>query len=81
MMMQLVSNGKVVVERERPHGTEAKMSSVRARRMTQGLKKTMRPELMSKDEFFRNIIQGTQNGNVFKNVELLFSIWISESYL
>ena len=65
MMMQLVINGKVVLEREKPHVVEAKMSSVRVRRMTQGLKKTVRPVLMSKDEFFKNIIlQGTENGNV-----------------
>lgn len=61
MMMQLVSNGKVVLEREKPYVGEAKMSSVRARRKTQGLKKTARPVLMSKDEFFKNIIQGATN--------------------
>ena len=64
-MMQLVDNkGNVLLEREKPHATQAKMSSVRARRMTKGLKKTVHPVLMGKEEFFNTIIKNSANGNV-----------------
>ena len=56
-MMQLVdSNGKVVLEREKPYAANAKMSMVRTRRISKGLKKTVHPVLMGKEEFFNTVI-------------------------
>ncbi|MBP5501551.1 MAG: hypothetical protein J6Y24_02045 [Bacteroidales bacterium] len=64
-MMQLVDrNGKVILERERPHINKATMSSVKAKKMSYGLKKTVRPVLMSKEEFLKTIVQDTHNGNI-----------------
>lgn len=51
-MMQLVdSKGNVLLEREKPHATQAKMSSVRARHISKGMKKTVTPVVMSKELF------------------------------
>ena len=56
-MMQLVnSSGIVLLEREKSRTKSAKNSTLRARRMTQGLKKTIRPVLMSKEEFFGDFL-------------------------
>ncbi|MBR3730636.1 MAG: hypothetical protein IKN08_06970 [Bacteroidales bacterium] len=56
-MMQLVnSSGTVILEREKSSTKKAKNSTLRARRMTQGLKKTIRPVLMSKEEFFGDFL-------------------------
>ena len=64
-MMKLVnSKGNVQMEREKPSTTQARMTSVRTRRLTKGLKKTVRPVLMSKEEFFNNFLHPTANGNV-----------------
>ena len=64
-MMQLVdSKGKVLYEREKPHAAKAKMSSVRSRRMSKGLKKTIQPVLMGKEEFFNTVIKDSANGNL-----------------
>ena len=64
-MMQLVnSNGSVLLEREKPHSKRASNMTLRVRRLTQGMKKTVKPVLMSKDEFFSKIIKSTDNGNV-----------------
>ena len=61
--MQLVdSKGNVFLEREKPHATQAKMSSVRTRRMSKGLKKTIQPVLMGKEEFFNTVIKDNTNG-------------------
>ena len=64
-MMQLVnSNGSVLLERKKPHSKKANNMTLRVRRLTQGMKKTVKPVLMSKDEFFSKIIKSTDNGNV-----------------
>lgn len=64
-MMQLVnSNGSVLLERERSHSKKVSNMTLRARRLTQGMKKTIQPVLMSKDEFFRKVIKNTDNGIV-----------------
>ena len=50
--MQLVSsNGTVLLEREKPSTKRAENSTLHVRRMSQGMKKTVRPVLMSKEEF------------------------------
>ena len=64
-MMQLVnSNGTVLVEREKPRAMRANTLTLRAKRLSHGIKKTVRPVLMSKDEFFSTVINKTGNGNI-----------------
>ena len=64
-MIQLVDNkGKVLLEREKSHVTQAKMSSVRTRCLSKGLKKTVHPVLMGKEEFFNTVIKDSANGNI-----------------
>ena len=64
-MMQLVnSNGSVLLEREKSHSKRVSNMTLRVRRLTQGMKKTIQPVLMSKDEFFRKVIKNTDNGIV-----------------
>ena len=63
--MQLVnSNGSVLLEREKPHSKRVSNMTLRVRRLTQGMKKTIQPVLMSKDDFFRKVIKSTDNGIV-----------------
>ena len=64
-MMQLVnSNGTVLLEREKPGTKRANNSTLHVRRMSQGMKKTVRPVLMSKEEFFTKVIKTTGDANV-----------------
>lgn len=64
-MMQLVdSKGNVLLEREKSHVAQARMSSVRTRRLSKGLKKTVHPVLRGKEEFFNTVIKDSANGNV-----------------
>ena len=57
-MMQLVSsNGTVLLEHEKPGTKRANNSTLHVRRMSQGIKKTVRPVLMSKEEFFTKVIK------------------------
>ena len=64
-MMQLVnSNGNMLFEREKSHSKRANNMTLRVRRLTQGMKKTVQPVLMSKDEFFSKVIKSTDNGIV-----------------
>ena len=63
--MQLMnSDGNILFEREKPHSKRVCNMTLRVRRLTQGMKKTVKPVLMSKDEFFSKIIKSTDNGNV-----------------
>ena len=65
-MMQLVnSNGMVLLEREKPGTKRANNSTLHVRRMSQGMKKTVRPVLMSKEEFFTKVIKTTDDVIVF----------------
>ena len=65
VMMQLVSsNGTVLLEREKPSTKRADNSTLHVRRMSQGIKKTVRPVLMSKEEFFTKVIKVSGNANV-----------------
>ena len=62
-MIQLVDNkGNVLLEREKSHVTQAKMSSVRTRHLPKGLKKTVHPVLMGKEEFFNTVIKDSADG-------------------
>ena len=64
-MMQLVdSKGNVLLEREKSHVAQARMSSVRTRHLSKDLKKTVHPVLMGKEEFFNTVIKDSANGNV-----------------
>ncbi len=64
-MMQLVnSDGMVLLEREKPCTKRLNKSTLHVRRMSQGMKKTVRPVLMSKEEFFTKVIKITDNANV-----------------
>ena len=49
-MMQLVNNnGTVLLEREKPRAMRANTLTLRAKRLSHGIKKTVRPVLMSMD--------------------------------
>ena len=64
-MMQLVSsNGTVILERQKPSKKRTNNSTLRVRRMSQGMKKTVHPVLMSKEDFFKKIIETTDDANV-----------------
>ena len=64
-MMQLVDNkGNVLLERERSNSAHDKMSLIHTRRMSKGLKKTIHPVLMGKEEFFSTVIKDSTDGNV-----------------
>ena len=64
-MMQLVnSNGLVLLEREKPHAMRANTLPLRAKRLLHGIKKTVHPVLMSKEEFFSTVINKAGNGNI-----------------
>ena len=64
--MQLVnSNGTVLLEREKPGTKRANNSTLHVRRMSQGMKKIVRPVLMSKEEFFTKVIKTTDDVIVF----------------
>ncbi|MBR0065805.1 MAG: hypothetical protein IJQ06_09475 [Paludibacteraceae bacterium] len=64
-MMQLVNNnGTVLIEREKPCATRTNTLTLRAKRLSHGIKKTVRPVLMSKEEFFCNVINKATNGNI-----------------
>ena len=64
VMMQLVnSNGTVLLKREKPSTKRANNSTLHVRRMSQGMKKTVRPVLMSKEEFFTKVIMTTGDAN------------------
>ena len=63
--MQIVDNkGHVLLEREKNHASQARMSSVRTRRLSKGLKKTVSPVLMNKEQFFSTVVQNPTNGNL-----------------
>ena len=65
VMMQLVSsNGTVLLEREKLSTKRTNNSTLHVRRMTQGMKKTVRPVLMSKEEFFTKVIKTKDDANV-----------------
>ena len=64
-MMQLASsNGTVLLEHEKPGTKRANNSTLHVRRMSQGIKKTVRPVLMSKEKFFTKVINTSDDANV-----------------
>lgn len=64
-MMQLVSsNGSVLLEREKPRTRRASNSTLHVRRMSQGMKKTVTPRLVSREEFFTKVIKTADDANV-----------------
>ena len=66
VMMQLVSNsGAVFLEREKPCTQRTHTSTLHVRSLSKGMKKTVKPVLMSKEEFFAKVVKTTDNnGNV-----------------
>ena len=63
--MQLVSSsGNVLLERVKPRTKRAENSTLHVRRMTQGMKKTVHPVLMSKEDFFTKVIKTKDDANV-----------------
>jgi len=54
----------VLLEREKPSTKRANNSTLHVRRMSQGMKKTVRPVLMNKEEFFTKVIRTTDDANV-----------------
>ena len=64
-MMQLVSSkGTVLLEPEKPCATKSKNSTLHVRRMSKGMKKTVTPQLMSREEFFTKVNETTGDANV-----------------
>ena len=64
-MMQLVdSNGIVLLEREKPSAMRASTLPLHAKRLSHGIKKTVHPVLMSKEEFFGTVINKAGNGSI-----------------
>lgn len=63
-MMQLVSsNGTVLLEREKPCAKRMNKTTLHVRRMTQGMKKTVTPRLVSREEFvFGDFLITNNNG-------------------
>jgi len=66
VMMQLVSNsGTVLLEREKPCTQRTHTSTLHVRSLSKGMKKTVKPVLMSREEFFAKVVKTTDNnGNV-----------------
>ena len=66
VMMQLVSNsGAVLLEREKPCTQRTHTSTLHVRSLSKGMKKTVKPVLMSREEFFTKVVKATDNnGNV-----------------
>ena len=63
--MQLVSsNGIVLLEHEKHIRKRADNSTLHVRRLTQGIKRTVQPELMSEEDFFRRVIRNTEDANI-----------------
>ena len=59
-MMQLVSsNGTVLLDREKSRLASSKNATLHVRRMSQGMKKTVTPRLMSREEFFTKVVEPT----------------------
>lgn len=65
MKMQVVnSEGAVLLERERIRTSEAGSLTLRVRRLSKGFKKTVRPVVMTREEFFEKVVNQTDNGNI-----------------
>ena len=66
VMMQLVSDsGTVLLEREKPCTQGTHTSTLHVRSLSKGMKKTVKPVLMSREEFFTKVVKATDNnGNV-----------------
>lgn len=63
--MRLVNNnGTVLLEREKLSTARTNTLTLRAKRMSHGIKKNVHPKLMSQEEFFCNVINKTTNGNL-----------------
>ena len=55
----------MLLEREKPRTQRTHTSTLHVRSMSKGMKKTVKPVLMSKEEFFAKVIKTTDNnGNV-----------------
>jgi hypothetical protein len=63
-MQLLNSNGVVLLEREKPSRHSMHTSTLRVNRISKCMKKTVKPVLMSKEEFFTKAIKPQGNGNV-----------------
>ncbi len=65
MKMQVVnSEGAVLLERERIRTSEVGSLTLRVRRLSKGFKKTVRPVVMTREEFFEKVVNQTDNGNI-----------------
>lgn len=62
-MKVIDKNGNVLLEKEMQAVRKAKVSSLWVLNHTKGVKKTVTPKVMSKEEFFKTVIPHT-NGNV-----------------
>ena len=64
-MMKLVDNrGIVFLEQEKPLRTRRMNTTLHVRRLTQGMKKTVSPKLMSREEFLTKVIKTSDSANV-----------------
>lgn len=60
----LDSVGAILLEREKTRATRTGSLTLRARRLSHGLKKTIRPVVMSKEEFFEKVVNQANNGSI-----------------
>ena len=64
-MMKLVSNnGIVLLEHEKSDTKRANNSTLHVRRISQGMKKTVTPRLVNREEFFTKVIKTADDVNV-----------------
>jgi len=63
-MQVLNSDGVVLLEQERTRAARTGSLTLRARRLSHGLRKTVRPVVMSKEEFFEKVVNQVNNGNI-----------------
>lgn len=54
----------MLLEREKPRAMRTNTLTLRAKRLSHGIKKTVRPVLLSKEEFFSNGNNKVANGNI-----------------
>lgn len=56
MKITYIPSAAVLLEREKPRTQGTHTSTLHVRRLSKGMKKTVKPVLMSKEEFFTNVI-------------------------
>ena len=64
MMTLIDKDGNVLLEREKPRPDGSRKSIVRIRKISKRKGNYVRPQLMSKEDFFQKVIKTSDNGEV-----------------